>query len=59
MPFEDIKFESTSFTDHEYDLLFDLLTDFNKSFNIIIDTYEEDAGLLALSVQSPPHLITT
>lgn len=38
MPFEDIKFESTSFTDHEYDLLFDLLTDFNKSFNIIIDT---------------------
>lgn len=42
MPFEKIKFESTSFTDHEYDLLFDLFTDFNKSFNIIIDTYEEE-----------------
>jgi len=42
MPFEEIKFESTYINDREYDLLFDLFGEFNKAFDIIIDSYEEE-----------------
>ena len=40
--YEDIRFEDTELTPREYDLLFDLFTEFNHAFDIIIDAYEEE-----------------
>lgn len=40
--YEDIQFDDTELSPREYDLLFDLFTEFNSEFNIIIDVFEEE-----------------
>ena len=42
IPFDEIQFEDFFITKGDYENLFDLFTEFNKAFNIIIDEYEEE-----------------
>ena len=42
MPWEEIKWEDFEITSADYALLFDLFTEFNSAFDIIIDEYEEE-----------------
>ena len=42
MPWEEIKWEDFEITPSDYALLFDLFTEFNSAFGIIIDEYEEE-----------------
>ncbi len=41
-PWEEIRWEDIEITSTDYALLFDLFTEFNSAFNIIIDEYEEE-----------------
>ena len=42
MLWEDIKFEDFEFSEPDYDNLFDLFDQFNRSFDIFIDEFEEE-----------------
>lgn len=42
LKWEEIKWEDFEISSSDYALLFDLFTDFNKAFDIIIDEYEDE-----------------
>jgi len=39
---EEIRWEDVELTERDYDMLFDLFGEFNKTFDIAIDEYEEE-----------------